>query len=313
MSNLKQGLKKLKAKGLKKGSKKKFPDLSGDGKVTMKDILMGRGVVKAGRGTFLTRRLGLSGFGKKTASSYGKVMGSLPGVKTTKGMTKAEINKLLEDIKDINKRGVASPKSKKRFSDTTKVASGAGAALAAVEIDKRKKQKAVKKRGPKKKDKTSKADIIGKGAPKGRAEGGAMRKSVDMKEVKKKVGKDRITVYDVQEALKLLDLKNTPRGSKTPIQEEGARIKIKDIESRMKKALGKAQGGSAGPLAKTYKDIKKRVGKDRITLYDVQEAKLKDSFSKAKKRAGKDANQGTIGDYIHYQQDRAVAGVLVVL
>ena len=31
----------------------------------------------------------------------------------------------------------------------------------------------------------------------------------------------------------------------------------------------------------------------------------------SKKRADKDANQGTIGDYIHYQQDRAVAGVLV--
>jgi hypothetical protein len=26
--------------------KKKFPDLSGDGKVTMKDVLMGRGVIK---------------------------------------------------------------------------------------------------------------------------------------------------------------------------------------------------------------------------------------------------------------------------
>ena len=30
----------------KGGAAKKFPDLSGDGKVTMKDILMGRGVVK---------------------------------------------------------------------------------------------------------------------------------------------------------------------------------------------------------------------------------------------------------------------------
>ena len=30
----------------KGGSVKKFPDLSGDGKVTMKDILMGRGVIK---------------------------------------------------------------------------------------------------------------------------------------------------------------------------------------------------------------------------------------------------------------------------
>ena len=34
---------KLKAQGLKKGG---FPDISGDGKVTMKDILMGRGVIK---------------------------------------------------------------------------------------------------------------------------------------------------------------------------------------------------------------------------------------------------------------------------
>ena len=33
----------------------------------------------------------------------------------------------------------------------------------------------------------------------------------------------------------------------------------------------------------------------------------------SKKRAGKEANQGTIGDYIHYQQDRAVSGVLVEL
>ena len=33
----------------------------------------------------------------------------------------------------------------------------------------------------------------------------------------------------------------------------------------------------------------------------------------SKKRSGKEANQGTIGDYIHYQQDRAVAGVLVEL
>ena len=33
----------------------------------------------------------------------------------------------------------------------------------------------------------------------------------------------------------------------------------------------------------------------------------------SKKRAGKEANQGTIGDYIHYQQGRAVSGVLVEL
>ena len=33
----------------------------------------------------------------------------------------------------------------------------------------------------------------------------------------------------------------------------------------------------------------------------------------SKKRADKEANQGTIGDYINFQQDRAVAGVLVEL
>ena len=44
---------KLKAQGLKKGSqvkkkkkKKSFPDMDGDGKVTKKDILIGRGVLK---------------------------------------------------------------------------------------------------------------------------------------------------------------------------------------------------------------------------------------------------------------------------
>lgn len=45
---------------------------------------------------------------------------------------------------------------------------------------------------------------------------------------------------------------------------------------------------------------------DKAVKY-LREKGLADS----KKRADKDANQGTIGDYIHYQQDRAVAGVLV--
>ena len=30
----------------KKAKRKKFPDMSGDGKVTMKDVLIGRGVIK---------------------------------------------------------------------------------------------------------------------------------------------------------------------------------------------------------------------------------------------------------------------------
>ncbi len=47
----------------KGGSVKKFPDLSGDGKVTQKDILMGRGVVKAAKGG-LAGRLAKRGYGK---------------------------------------------------------------------------------------------------------------------------------------------------------------------------------------------------------------------------------------------------------
>ena len=47
---------------------------------------------------------------------------------------------------------------------------------------------------------------------------------------------------------------------------------------------------------------------DKAVIY-LREKGLADS----KKRSGKEANEGTIGDYIHYQQDRAVAGVLVEL
>ncbi len=40
---------------------------------------------------------------------------------------------------------------------------------------------------------------------------------------------------------------------------------------------------------------------------------IEKGLADSKKRADKEANQGTIGDYIHYQQDRAVSGVLVEL
>ena len=45
----KPGDKKVNGKG-RKNKTKSFPDLSGDGKVTQKDILMGRGVIKRSRG-----------------------------------------------------------------------------------------------------------------------------------------------------------------------------------------------------------------------------------------------------------------------
>ena len=38
------------AKGGSVKKKKKFPDMSGDGKVTMKDVLMARGVIKKKNG-----------------------------------------------------------------------------------------------------------------------------------------------------------------------------------------------------------------------------------------------------------------------
>ena len=96
---LMEATKRLKAQGLKKGG---FPDLSGDGKVTMKDILMGRGVVKKPkkkamggsmtlekgklkgikdapeerrRERFIQRRKTLGGIGALGAKGAGKVAG----------------------------------------------------------------------------------------------------------------------------------------------------------------------------------------------------------------------------------------------
>ena len=64
---------------VKKGGRiKKFPDLSGDGKVTMKDILMGRGVIKKPQ----KKKIGgmvkkLAGVGIAGAKGIGKVAGRL--------------------------------------------------------------------------------------------------------------------------------------------------------------------------------------------------------------------------------------------
>ena len=59
---LTEATQRLRRQGLKKGGKS-FPDLSGDGKVTMKDILIGRGVIprKKAMGGGMAQ---LSGFGK---------------------------------------------------------------------------------------------------------------------------------------------------------------------------------------------------------------------------------------------------------
>ena len=54
----------------KGGSVKKFPDLSGDGKVTQKDILMGRGVVKKAMGGQVN---GLKKMGMKVGGLAGRL------------------------------------------------------------------------------------------------------------------------------------------------------------------------------------------------------------------------------------------------
>tara|TARA_B100002019_G_scaffold290084_1_gene307023 strand:+ start:2755 stop:3006 length:252 start_codon:yes stop_codon:yes gene_type:complete len=70
------------AGGLKNGmmkKKSKFPDLSGDGEVTQKDILMGKGVVKKQNGGMMK---------KKGYAKGGKVRGC--GI-ATKGVRKAKM------------------------------------------------------------------------------------------------------------------------------------------------------------------------------------------------------------------------------
>ena len=76
------------------GSVSKFPDLSGDGKVTQKDILMGKGVIKKKRG-------GAVDTPKKKRGNYGpnigkpfKAMGPVGGLPVNKAGTKIMAGRL---------------------------------------------------------------------------------------------------------------------------------------------------------------------------------------------------------------------------
>jgi hypothetical protein len=76
----------------KGGSMKKFPDLSGDGKVTMKDILMGRGVIKkpkkkASGGAVDTPRKKRGNYGPNIGKPF-KAMGPVGGVPVNRSGTK---------------------------------------------------------------------------------------------------------------------------------------------------------------------------------------------------------------------------------
>ena len=62
-------------KKLKKGgSAKTFPDLTGDGKVTQKDILVGKGVLKKADGGDVDKKKN-----KEVAEAVGRVMGAAAG------------------------------------------------------------------------------------------------------------------------------------------------------------------------------------------------------------------------------------------
>ena len=55
-------------------AKKKFPDLSGDGKITKKDILMGRGVIKNAMGGGVSEAInGLKKQGLKNGGLAGRL------------------------------------------------------------------------------------------------------------------------------------------------------------------------------------------------------------------------------------------------
>ena len=54
------------------GEAKKFPDLSGDGDVTMKDILIGRGVIKKKDGGMVSKKSKVAG--RLAKRGYGKAM-----------------------------------------------------------------------------------------------------------------------------------------------------------------------------------------------------------------------------------------------
>ena len=70
-------------KKYKKGGKK-FPDLTGDGKVTMADILKGRGVKKAGKG--MKYQMG----GKQDAKKVAMMKGLEAKIKKAKGTPEAK-------------------------------------------------------------------------------------------------------------------------------------------------------------------------------------------------------------------------------
>ena len=94
MQNKLRLCKKLQVEGAnkmakKKNKKKSFPDLNKDGKVTMKDILIGRGVIKKANGGVTEAINGLKKQGLKRGGVAGKHHGGVAGRLAQRGYGKS--------------------------------------------------------------------------------------------------------------------------------------------------------------------------------------------------------------------------------
>ena len=274
MSNLKKGLKKLKAEGLKKGSKKKFPDLSGDGKVTRKDVLIGRGVIKAGRGSAILKKIGLSGLKKdKSKISRSQI------IKAAKKAKKTE-----DRVPATKSAFVPATEPAKKFKSITKAFPGVMKDLPLIKGMSRKQRqvekdlllkdlspelkKLLKMKQNRKLKRASKTiepkEVLGVGAVtaaildekknkkkvKGKAQGGSIKSfSANLKELGLDRVKDVLTVQDVEEMKKALQRrrlgqpgKNEDRLTKQDL------IELRKLTGRMSKAQGgmvtKGQGAA---------------------------------------------------------------------
>ena len=296
MSNLKKGLKKLKAEGLKKGSKKKFPDLSGDGKVTMKDVLIGRGVIKAGRGSAILKKIGLSGLKKdKSKISRSQI------IKAAKKAKKTE-----DRVPATKSAFVPATEPAKKFRSITKSYPGVMKDLPLIKGMSRKQRqvekdlllkdlspelkKLLKMKQNRKLKRASKTiepkEVLGVGAVtaaildekknkknkkkvKGKAQGGSIKSfSANLKDV--------LTVQDVEEMKKALQRrrlgqpgKNEDRLTKQDL------IELRKLTGRMSKAQGGSVKGKDKYGEYTSKLIKK--GKD----FNLEER----TYTKGKKSA----------------------------
>jgi hypothetical protein len=91
--------------GLKKGS---FPDLSGDGKTTMKDILIGRGVIKNKKFDSPMAKAVKKKDKKRISAKHGSYKKASDGPQPVVYVTKAEDKKSEEILKKNKKRGFGS-------------------------------------------------------------------------------------------------------------------------------------------------------------------------------------------------------------